>query len=113
MESSARPTTAELKVVSSLTEGTGDDKAEINARADWARRATDEAYNPIPAHAESDTAVSRARDGVTEVNGVRLYQTAGGSFPSVTSILSATKPESDKAGLAKWRRQERAAEADR
>jgi hypothetical protein len=39
-----------------------------------------------------------------EVNGNRRYQTPEGSkVPSVTTILSATKPEKDKAGLQKWR----------
>ena len=39
----------------------------------------------------------------THVNGKRLYKTPTGNLPSVTTILSATKPQADKDGLQKWR----------
>jgi len=38
------------------------------------------------------------------VNGERLYNTPTGALPSVTTILSATKPEKDKQSLENWRK---------
>ena len=38
------------------------------------------------------------------VNGKRLYNTPTGALPSVTTILSATKPEKDRLGLENWRK---------
>jgi genome maintenance exonuclease 1 len=38
------------------------------------------------------------------INGKRLYHTPTGALPSVTTILSATKPEKDKLGLENWRK---------
>jgi genome maintenance exonuclease 1 len=38
------------------------------------------------------------------INGKRLYNTPTGALPSVTTILSATKPEKDKQGLENWRK---------
>lgn len=38
------------------------------------------------------------------IDGKRLYNTPTGALPSVTTILSATKPEKDKLGLENWRK---------
>jgi genome maintenance exonuclease 1 len=38
------------------------------------------------------------------INGKRLYNTPTGALPSVTTILSATKPEKDRLGLENWRK---------
>ena len=37
-------------------------------------------------------------------NGKRFYNTPTGALPSVTTILSATKPEKDREGLENWRK---------
>ena len=39
----------------------------------------------------------------SEINGQRMYNSPHGPLPSVTTILSATKPAADKAGLDRWR----------
>lgn len=39
----------------------------------------------------------------SSASGSRLYNTPTGALPSVTSILSATKPQEQREGLAKWR----------
>jgi len=39
----------------------------------------------------------------TSVEGQRLYDTESGFLPSVTTILSATKPEADRKALQNWR----------
>ena len=38
------------------------------------------------------------------IAGKRLYNTPTGALPSVTTILSATKPEKDRLGLENWRK---------
>jgi len=48
-----------------------------------------------------------------DANGVRLYETPGGLFPSVTTILGATKATEDKAALDAWRARMGEEEADR
>lgn len=41
----------------------------------------------------------------TEINGKRLYTNPfGDPVPSVTTILSATKPKEDREGLARWKK---------
>ena len=37
-------------------------------------------------------------------NGKRFYNTPTGALPSVTTILTATKPEKDRLGLENWRK---------
>lgn len=49
----------------------------------------------------------------TDIGGRRHYVTPHGKLPSVTTILSATKPAKDREGLAKWRAKVGAEEADR
>ncbi len=46
------------------------------------------------------------------IDGKRLYNTPTGALPSVTTILSATKDEKDKAGLENWRKAIGEARAD-
>lgn len=43
----------------------------------------------------------------------RVYATPDGTFPSITTVLSATKPERDRLGLEAWRLREGAEVADR
>jgi hypothetical protein len=43
----------------------------------------------------------------------RVYQTPDGQFPSITTVLAATKPERDRLALEAWREREGAAVADR
>lgn len=52
---------------------------------------------------------------IRQINGPngRTYETPAGVFPSVTTILSKTKPESDKQKLEEWRQRVGAEEADR
>ena len=47
------------------------------------------------------------------VQGKRHYSLDGSNLPSVTTILSATKSEEDKAALAAWRERVGKVEADR
>ena len=47
------------------------------------------------------------------VEGKRLYDTESGFLPSVTTILSATKPEEDRKALQEWRNRVGSAEAQR
>ena len=46
-------------------------------------------------------------------SGFRNYQIGGINLPSVTSVLSATKSEEDKAALAAWKARVGEAEAER
>lgn len=48
-----------------------------------------------------------------ELQGDRFYRTPVGVCPSVTTVLAATKPEEDVAGLAAWRAEVGDEEADR
>lgn len=41
----------------------------------------------------------------SSTNGVRRYNTPSGKLPSVTTILSKTKPTADRKGLDDWRKQ--------
>jgi genome maintenance exonuclease 1 len=47
------------------------------------------------------------------INGLRHYDCNGNWYPSVTSILSATKSEEEKESLERWRQKVGEAEADR
>ena len=47
------------------------------------------------------------------INGSRHYSIDGSRLPSVTSILSATKSEEDKASIAAWQKRVGYKEAER
>lgn len=48
-----------------------------------------------------------------EIGGVRHYRTPAGTFPSVTAVLSATRPEMTALALADWRKRVGEVEAER
>ncbi len=66
-----------------------------------------------PAETDAGRDDSKPRDGTREVNGIRLYQTAGGEFPSVTSILKKTMPYQERKRLQDWRKKVGAEEAQK